>query len=274
MKKLFLFVSAAGLLALGSCSKSNTTNENGPAKVQFILTDAPADYNAINLDIKEVKINTGAADSETSWVTYPVSNYFSAPVNVLKYKNGNHVVMGEPLALPAGHISQLRLVLGDNNTVVVDGVTHNLTTPSAQQSGYKVKFNETLDPDGVYRIWLDFDAARSVVKTGNGKYILKPVVNAVTERASFGAINGFVLPADAKTTVYALRGTDTVASAIPEIADSQYGLGYFRFINLDAGSYNLVMDADNTTGYRDTTLSNVVVETGKVKSLGTLTLVK
>lgn len=274
MKRLFLFVCASGLLALGACTKSNTTNENGPAKVQLILTDAPASYDAVNIDIKEVKINTGAEDSESSWVTYTVSPYFSAPVNILKYKNGGHVVMGESLALPAGHISQLRLVLGDNNTVVVDGVTHPLTTPSAQQSGYKVKFNETLDPDGVYRIWLDFDAARSITTTGNGKYILKPVVNAVTESASYGVINGFAFPVEANTTVYALRGTDTVASAIPEGAGSALGLGYFKFINLNAGTYNIAFDADNTTGYRDTTLSNILVETGKVKSLGNITLLK
>jgi len=46
------------------------------------------------------------------------------------------------------HISQFRFILGDDNTVVVDGITYPLKAPSGQQSGFKVNVDETLT-DGV-----------------------------------------------------------------------------------------------------------------------------
>ena len=48
----------------------------------------------------------------------------------------------------AKHISQFRFILGDDNTVVVDGITYPLKAPSGQQSGFKVNVDETLT-DGV-----------------------------------------------------------------------------------------------------------------------------
>lgn len=48
--------------------------------------------------------------------------------------------------------------------------------------------------DGIeYKLWLDFDAGRSVVEIGNGNYILKPVIRIYSEATS-GAIKGSVLP--------------------------------------------------------------------------------
>ncbi|MGJ7033764.1 DUF4382 domain-containing protein [Niabella hirudinis] len=267
MKFLFLPMAVAGILALASCSK-NDSNSNQPsdgqARVQFVLTDAPAAYDAVNISIKEVQLNMGTEGSETHWVNYPLSSSLAQPVNLLDLRNGDYMYMGEPLSLPPGSISQIRLILNDGNTVVVNGETHPLSTPSAQQSGLKIKFNQTLEPDGIYKIWLDFDASRSIVKAGNsGKYNLKPVLYAKLEAATFGAIKGFVLPSEAGTTIYLLKGADTVASALPEKTGSQYGEGYYKFVNLDAGSYNLSFNAVDSTNFKDSTVNNVVVAAGK-----------
>lgn len=275
--KSLIILCAAGIMALSSCSKNDSSNtpSNGNAKVQLILTDAPAPYDAVNVKIKEVRLNMGAENTEDKWITYPINSNLAKPVNLLDLRNGDYMYMGEPFSLPAGNISQIRLILEDNgNDVVINGTTHELTTPSAQQSGLKVKFNQTLQPDGIYKIWLDFDAARSIVKAGNsGKYILKPVMYAKLEAATFGAIKGFVLPATAGTTLYLLRGADTIASALPEVAGSALGLGYYKFINLDAGTYNLSYNAVDTTGYKDLIVP-VTVAPGKFTDLGITTLVK
>lgn len=44
-----------------------------------------------------------------------------------------------------------------------------------------------------YTLMLDFDAAQSIVLTGNGKYLLKPVIRAIPQSVS-GAITGIVSP--------------------------------------------------------------------------------
>ncbi|MCF3112043.1 DUF4382 domain-containing protein [Niabella sp. CC-SYL272] len=276
MKSLFLAMGAAGLLMFASCSKNDSNSnapENGNSKVQFVLTDAPALYDAVNINIKEVKINMGGEGTDSNWVSYPLSPDLAKPVNLLDLRNGDYMYMGEPLSLPAGTISQIRLVLGDGNTVVVNGQSYNLSTPSAQQSGLKIKFNQTLEPNGIYKIWLDFDAARSVVKAGNsGIFNLKPVLYAKMEAATFGAIKGTVLPSVAGTTVYLLKGADTVGSAIPEKAGSTYGEGYYKFINLGTGTYSLSFNAVDSTNYKDSTVANIMVDAGKTTDVPKVTL--
>lgn len=268
MKSVFLTMGAASLLALASCSKNNSPdqNTNGQAKVQLMLTDAPAAYDAILLDVKSVSINNSTNDA--GWINYPLDPKFGAPVNILDYRNGTVVAMGDPLTLSPGKIEQIRLILGDNNKVVINGVAHALTVPSGQTSGYKINFHKALAPDGVYKIWLDFDAARSVHAAGkSGKYMLNPVVKAFSEEAN-GQFRGYVKPLEAKPWLYALKGADTIGSAIPATD------GFFHFVGLPDGAYTLRIDADSTSGYRDTTINNINVVFGKVTDVGTVTLTK
>ncbi|WP_278380904.1 hypothetical protein [Chryseobacterium arthrosphaerae] len=55
MKKLFIVGSSIGLLFISSC---NDSDENGPAKVNVRLTDGPAAYDTVNIDIQKIEINS------------------------------------------------------------------------------------------------------------------------------------------------------------------------------------------------------------------------
>jgi len=46
-------------------------------------------------------------------------------------------------------------------------------------SGLKIDVNQTVPQSGVLEIKLDFDAAQSIHKTGNGKYLMQPVIRVV-----------------------------------------------------------------------------------------------
>jgi hypothetical protein len=76
-------------------------------------------------------------------------------------------------------ISQVRLILGDSNTVMVDSILYDLSTPSGQTSGIKLQVHTELLPDSTYVIMLDFDPEESVKQTGNGQYKLKPVIRTI-----------------------------------------------------------------------------------------------
>ncbi|WP_346236939.1 DUF4382 domain-containing protein [Niabella insulamsoli] len=266
MKKQNLLLTLVGVLIFASCSKSDSdAAPEGTASVQMFLTDAPAHYDAVYLSVKGVEINNGLDDK--GWVTYPL-NPITAPLNILDYRNGDVYTMGEPYMLPAGKIEQIRLLLNETgNTVVVDGVPHDLTIPSGSQTGLKINFHQELEPDGVYKIGLDFDAARSIHQTGNGKFMMRPVVKAFTELAS-GQVLGYLKPAEALGLVHLIKGFDTIASAIPR-AD-----GYFKLVGVPSGTYDLSFDAEDTTGYLDAVKPGVTVTLGKSTDLGTTTLVK
>lgn len=255
MKKLFLLGLFAAFLGINSCS--DDTNGGETATVNVKLTDGPAMYDAVKIDVQRIEINANG-----NWVpvNFPNPGFF----NLLDFKNGTDLALGQ-VVLPVGNVTQMRMILGNNNSIIVNGVSYPLQTPSAQQSGLKFNWNQTLTANGAYNVWIDFDAGRSIVKTGNGSYILKPVIRAFSELTD-GQIKGYVLPTAAKPIVHVIAANDTIATALPNPD------GFFMFRGLPQGSYSVSYDAENTTGYIDENINNVSVVFGQINNLGTKTL--
>lgn len=195
MKKLIGFFLLAGLWM--ACDNNDQT-----ATLKVKLTDAPGDYEEVNIDIQGIEINSNEGNS--GWVSLDVPK--KGVYNILELSGGLDTLLAQQ-ELPAGRVSQIRLLLGSDNSIKVNGETKPLSTPSAQQSGLKLNLQQELLEGVVYTITLDFDAARSIVRRGNGTYSLKPIIRALKEATS-GAIKGTVSPLDASPAVYAISGTD------------------------------------------------------------------
>ena len=132
-------------LIFWSCNKSYS-NGNGAATgtghLQVMLTDGPANYDAVNIDVEKVEVNVSSdTGTSTGWQT--VNLLRPGVYNLLKFSNGIDTLLAAA-DLPAGTLSQMRLVLGDNNSVVIDSQSYPLKTPSAQQSGLKFNIHSTL----------------------------------------------------------------------------------------------------------------------------------
>ena len=133
-------------------------------------------YDSILIDIQSISIHTSTDSAETSgWFELETNGGI---YDLLDYDSGNDTLIAFDSVLQVQTISQIRLILGDSNTIVDDGVTYDLETPSAQTSGLKIQVHAELEADKSYKILLDFDADNSINKTGNGKYKLKPVIDA------------------------------------------------------------------------------------------------
>ncbi|MDF3076742.1 MAG: hypothetical protein K0S09_631 [Sphingobacteriaceae bacterium] len=250
MKKLFIIPALALLALFSSCendSKSSLT------RVNIKMTDGPGSYDALLINVKEVHVITSEGES-----VLPVN---SGTFDILKFRMGKDTLLASQ-DIPAGKLQEIRLVLNDGNKVVVGGVPYNLTTPSAQSSGLKLKINDDLSSGIEYTLTLDFDAAKSIVQTGNGKYILKPVIRAIPNAVS-GALAGTVAPAASAAKVYAIVGTDTTGA----IADST---GKFFLSGMQAGTYKI--DIVPQSPYQPKSLLSVQVNTGSVTNLGTITV--
>ncbi len=262
MKKLLFMLLAGGTFAFLSCSKNNSSPA-ADSSMSVYLVDGPAAYDKVFIDIQSIQVKSSTDASESEWQTLNIAR--PGIYNLLNFKNGIDTLLGS-LKLPAGRINQLRLILGSNNSVVLNGVAYPLSTPSAQQSGLKLQIKADLIAGIDYRIWVDFDAARSIVETGNGTYILKPVIRTFTQAES-GAIKGFTLPILAKGWVFAIANVNDTVSSTP----SDLLTGAYLLRGLPAATYKVSFRA--TAGlYRDTTITNVAVTTGVVTDLGILTL--
>lgn len=156
-------------LLAGACKK-----ENGRGAMRVMLTDAPGDYKEVNVDIRAVEINyANTQTGQNGWVTLPTNK---GVYNLLFLQNNVMVTIADDRNIPEGKVNQIRLVLGGNNTVKTkDDVTHNLSTPSATQSGLKINLNTVVREGDNLEVVLDFDADKSVLHEGSD-YILKPVL--------------------------------------------------------------------------------------------------
>ncbi|MGK6349963.1 DUF4382 domain-containing protein [Parapedobacter sp. DT-150] len=259
MKKrhvLPLLAWACAIGFFGACSKSGSV-DNGSAKLDLRLTDAPGAFDALYLDIQAVEFHT----NEVGWTT--VEAVVPGVYDLLTLRNGVDTLIARA-TLPAGVLSQVRFVLGEDNSIVVDGTEYPLEVPSGEQSGLKFNVHQELIPDGSYTIWADVDAARSIVETGNGSYMLKPVVRVFTELTN-GRIRGIVEPMSANPVIYAISETDT-ASAIPNAE------GFFLLSGLTEGDYTVIAEPDSTAGLAADTIPDVPVRFGIISDLGTITL--
>ena len=251
-----MLLAAIAFFAVSSCNK-----ERANSRLSIYLTDAPGAYDAVNIDVVGVQIKPSSDQGDNGWQDLQVN---AGTFNMLDYTNGMDTLLSS-VVLPEGRISQLRLILGDNNTLTLNGSTYDLplTTPSAQTSGLKFNIHADLIGGVEYKLWIDFDVARSVVETGNGTYILKPVIRCFTEALS-GGIKGNVQPAAAQATVYAISGTDSL-SAIPDAVTGDYFIP-----GVPAGTWNVVGDGNN--GYLDQTINSVPVTLGQITVVDTITL--
>jgi hypothetical protein len=254
MKHIFwrLFIAVIGFSLVVGCSEEKN------ARVEVRLTDAPGDYEEVNIDIQGVEINT--QEDDNGWKSLETKK---GVYNILKLTNGLDTLLGS-IELPPGKLSQIRLKLGTQNSIKMNGQTINLSTPSGQQSGLKLLVNETLVEGVTYKLLLDFDAARSIVRAGNsGKYNLKPVIRVVAEAES-GAIKGTVSPLDASPAVYAISGTDTVATGFADQLT-----GKFLLKGIAPGTYSVSLAP--SSGYSTQNKEGVSVSIGAVTDLGIIT---
>lgn len=256
-----------------SCDDINLDGPQNPkAHLNVHLTDAPGDYEEVNVDVQGLRIHYTPFDSDTveadekdgKWINLPVDPMV---INLLDLTNGVDTLLSSA-DLDPGHYKELRLILGRDNTVVVDGEAHKLKVPSGQQSGYKIKFKTDLEADEELDVMVDFDAERSVHKAGrSGKYILKPVLKAFVEdgeESDVGSIRGTVLPADSEAQVFAIMGDDTTSTR----AEAS---GSFLLRGLEEGSYDLLVYPGNDR-YISKEVNGVLVEDDTETNVGDITL--
>jgi hypothetical protein len=238
-----------------SCDKNNDPAPNPILTIK--LTDAPSGYDAVNVEILYMEANMG-----NGWVEFPVEN--PGVYNLMEFNNGNTLLLIGDTALTPGVMTELRLILGTNNTVVVDGISYELKTPSGQTSGYKIKMDQQpLEPGGLYRLIIDFDVNSSVHETGNGKYMLNPVIRGYLETA-VGGIAGIISPPAGAYYVEAVNTTDTSGTLINLVT------GEFLINTCMPGTYEVTFYAN--PGLSDKTVGGIVVVAGNITQMGVVTI--
>lgn len=235
---------AMGLMAsalLAACGGGG----DGPqpqGTLKLSMTDAPSCYKKVEVTVEKVRVHKGSnvGDGQPGWEEIVPPN---APVKIdlLQLTNGALKDLGSA-QVDVGTYRDMRLVLSDeagaNTVTLLNGTTHELTTPSGQTSGIKLRTSFDVAEGATTDLVLDFDACKSVVKAGNsGEYILKPVIRLSDKVA--GGIEGYVatsmVTGTATTAVTAYLDGEAMRATTP---DSN---GKFKLAYLMPGTYTVVI---------------------------------
>lgn len=244
-----------------SCSDDDSTSDQN-ARVKISMTDAPGDYDAVFVQVTDVMIKADASTDDQGWVS--LSNVQPGVYDLLTLTGGVTQLLADA-EIPAGFLGQIRLVLGTDNTVVVNGQSQPLSTPSAQQSGLKLQVNQELEAGMEYEYLLDFDVDKSIVTAGaSGGFILKPVIRLIAMEGT-GTITGEVQPSLFQSVVTATNASHNISAYTA--ADGKFSLN-----GVPAGTYQVTVTPAVSSGLGVKVVNNVQVASGASVALDAIFL--
>lgn len=277
MKKItnLLFTVLILVLSSVSCTDDKTTDPENSSRVILKLVDAEGDYEEVNVEIVDIQYNS--SEDDKGWQSFTPEGGYPIQTDLTELIAGNELLLSDEI-IPSGWMEQIRLVLSENNTLKIDGQEDliPLKTPSAQQSGLKIKLNQELDPGFSYTFILDWDVQRSVVKAGNsGQYILKPVIRANAEVNS-GSVSGIVVADIIDDESAELFPKEDVVVGIYNSEDEYVtetltdAEGKFMILGLSPGDYRIQIETLDYITY--VSPSPVTIVAGQITNVGTIEL--
>lgn len=242
-----LCVAAATVLILGGlagCGGSGGGSTTGTGTIRVSLVDAPANAEAVNVDISSLQVHS----SGSGWVT--VKDYSPAlRVNLLDYRSAGNALLLADAPLQTGHYTMVRLMLSSAE-VVIGGQSYAVDMSNVAQTGVKCNGQFTVAAGQLVALILDFNAGKSVVESpsGSDNYKLHPVmtmspVNIASEvigKVEVKDAEGNALPVAEGSTVdayvqghvgdaaYLVNGTAVAADGTFRIAVMAQGVYDFR----------------------------------------------
>jgi len=147
--------------------------------IEVWVTDAPPEYNIASIDItfSEVAVHKAGNDGEGGWITLEI---VGGSFDLLELQAEDLEALLATEEVTAGKYTQLRVII-DTIEVTLEGVGEppEVILPSGELKF--VRPFEVVDGETTI-ILLDFDAEKSVVVTGQGKVIVKPVVKLTIQQ--------------------------------------------------------------------------------------------
>ena len=293
MKKYFKFVLLLGiiLIFLTGCVSdlvipesdlnSEATGDNptsgdqedgivpGRGTLKIYLTDAPGDYSEVNIMISKIEGHIAGDDdgAEGSW---EFLKGWSGGLQVDLTELIDVSILLASLELEPNKYTQLRLfLLGEEGDawIVLEGSESKipLEIPSVYQTGIKLNRPFEIVAGSITKLTIDFDAEKSVVKTGNGKYKMKPVISVSSETYSegeelpegSGSVSGSVSYYDSLSpeligidgaSVELSGGAYIFANTTTTLEDGSFSFG---LNNVPAGNYSLNVSTDDYGNYSE-----------------------
>jgi hypothetical protein len=184
---------ATGLLAVivGAAGCGGSNSPSGTGSLTMMLKDSPfSDAKSLLVTFSDVSVHRDD-QPEDGWTKLPFSGGATSRTCDLKKLASAQDVLGVG-SLQAGHYTQIRLTvtaasLYFDNAAAGNACADTIAPPAGANATVTmpsgvVKLNRefTVSAGGATTILVDFDGDRSVIQTGNGTYMMSPVITVVS----------------------------------------------------------------------------------------------
>ena len=289
MKQSHTFVNlliSSLFLSLVACSTDTTGTLN------LSMTDAPVDEaENVYIQISAIEIHESGNENVTTVFDPPKQ------IDLLAMQGGIVATLLEDVTMDATNYQWIRLTVDTENDldsyIVINGANHELSIPSANQSGLKLISSFSIPENGELNLTIDFDLRKSIHTTMNGnsmtmQYIMKPTLRLIDD-ASSGSLSGTVsssLLADSTCTsgdyVYIYNGDDATLTDLnsgdtgpvttaPVIFDAGSSVYNYQSDFLPAGDYTIALTCQGDNDNADSLESilfvnpvNIMIESNEV----------
>jgi hypothetical protein len=250
------------------------------------MMDDPIQFSKVLIDIRQVAVQIDTADQQSDadhddqwddgycgWhrdksnksVIWDTLSITPGVYDLLQLRNGTDTLLASG-NFPSGKILKVKITLGSDNTIFTDSTTSyplEIFGPNPYFTVNVSRVSVASLSSNDFKLWLDFNLSKSIF-FWSGKFLLKPYFVVFNDQVT-ARVQGQVLPSGAAALVTAYNATDTVY-AVP------FWNGQYQLRGVPVGTYSVNFKARN--GYKDTTLSNITVDSMKVVKLPTITLHK
>jgi len=186
MRRTYLLF--ALVLGFVGCSDSSPSSPSGQAATfNLRLTDSPfSDARAVLVTFSEVT----AHRTDSDWTTIPFAGGATTRTCDLKKLENSEDVLGTG-PLPAGDYTQVRLVVQSaklyfDNPSTGTACATSITAPAGRMADLRIPSGEVklnrgfkISTGGATTMVVDFDGDKSIHETGNGTFMMSPVIGIV-----------------------------------------------------------------------------------------------
>jgi hypothetical protein len=260
---LAAFMALFFVLGCGGGGSGGGSGTADRGTLEVFMVDAPPDptITSVEVDISRVEAHVGS-----SWTV--ISNG-AQTIDLLDIGMTPISIANDEL--PVGHYTQIRFFVTQARITDSTG-THVATVPSGT---VHINVGHDIEANTVTSLLLDFNVERSLVKLGNGNYLLTPVVPAVI-RTDAGTVTGIASDgsaplANAQVWAKYTAGTNYQIDWPVNVATSKAD-GTFRIWALLPGTYKLEFTWTDGATTKTALVENVVVNANQDTNVGTVVL--
>ena len=190
MRVLTGLVVAIALAATYACGGSPTSPSSARGTLTLMLKDSPySDAKSLLVTFSEVSAHV-AGEADKGWTRLPFADgATSRTCDLKKLQTAQDILGTGPLA--AGHYTMVRLTVSSaalyfDNAAAGNACAAAIVAPGGRSAAVEipsgeVKLNREFDIGSTATtILVDFDGDKSVHQTGNGLYMMSPVIEIVS----------------------------------------------------------------------------------------------